>query len=136
MFVEITQRQSGKTTRLVENAINYLNSSPNTIINIVSTKIENSYEIREKLVKNYNIDSDRIVISHKMSIKKVTGSRIIRNYVDEFDFIDDDFLFIDDDAYYTTTINTYSDSVFRQKLLEYYRSYIRISKLKSFLEEI
>jgi hypothetical protein len=60
MYVEISPRQSGKTTRLVEAAATFLRENRNSTIVIVSHSAINSREIkkkiREKLVQDYAIE--------------------------------------------------------------------------------
>lgn len=137
MFVEIAPKETGKIQRLIEDAIKYLNSHQNTIIHLVSYTESQSILIKNKILEEYKCDGSRITISKFMTRKKVSGSRVIKNYVYEFDLMRETvnnmkYLFIDDDAYYASSIGTYSD--FTKRLITHFKkSYNRKKKIENII---
>ncbi len=139
MFVEIAPKETGKIQRLVKDAIKYLNSHQNTIIYLISYSEAQSNQIKDIILEEYNCDSSRIIISKFMTRKKISGSRVIKNYVYGFDLMKEmvnnmKYLFIDDDAYYTTSIGTYSDFT-KQLITHFKKSYNRKKKIENIIEE-
>ena len=107
MYVDVTERQTGKTYRLIENMFYYLKQDKKNIANIVSPNQDYLDDLIMKIIthKYYNKKfTTRIIFSLKM-IK--VGN--VRNYVDEFDFIKKDKIFIDKNAYYCTSLHDHKE---------------------------
>lgn len=100
MIVDINERQSGKTTRLLEHAFKNLRIG-NEIV-LVGHKLEWANDMKKKLLKKYpsiyNLRNN-IIVSSKMIREKI-------NYVDEFAFNRYE-LFIDTNSYYCSTIEPF-----------------------------
>lgn len=102
MYVEVGGRQTGKTTRLVDNMISFLKDNPNKTALIVTKNAENRKRIQREVTNKCGRPCEfRTITSHKM-LPPVGGSSI-KQYVDEFFSIDSDKLVIDRNAYYVGT---------------------------------
>jgi hypothetical protein len=132
MYVEISGRQTGKTTRLVDHAsdelINNINDR-NYLIGLVVFNRANGLRIQELIINKF-IDKIRYMgyanlvglthdarsnnsdvisrlkkkINIQFNMEQPRGGHINKFYVDEFSFIGND-LVINSDAYYCTTPN-------------------------------
>jgi hypothetical protein len=147
MFVEISGRQTGKTTRLVEHAANHLllnaqNSehritivsiTPNhsegikrkivqKIFDILCTSDDNSWVYLTRFFGTDNFTSVVDGLKQRIYVKNTMIRRIGmdtgRYYVDEFSFINSDRLRVLEDSYYCTTPIS---NDFTVELLEYCR---------------
>ena len=83
MYVEISPRQSGKTTRLIEAATNYLRSNSDNTIAIITPTIVRAQEIKNKIVG---------IIGNKFESKIRIGSSV--RYLEELTSIN--YYFFDD----------------------------------------
>lgn len=137
MYLEISGRQTGKTSRLVEHAANNLvtnNHVPDYKICVVSRNMVNSLIITDSILTKvthilleHGLNVDQDVVDHYSSmidkkthmIRDVFGIEVDMWYVDEFDFIDSNRLLRLDNAYYCTTPKNESYSTY---LLDYCRS--------------
>lgn len=137
MFVEIAPRQNGKIQRLVDDAIKYLNSHQNTVINLVSYSEPQSEQIKDKIMEKIQCGGDRIIISNSMKHQTVMGSRVVKNYIYGFDLMREvvnctTCLFIDEDAYYTSSIASCTE--FTKRLITYYKkSYSRKKRIEDII---
>jgi len=101
MYVEIKPRQSGKTTRLVDEVVNFLNSGKNKTALIVAKTGTTRKLIKQKVhEKCGDFCSKRTVTSHKMFESSSTN---LKQFVDEFDILPSNRLSVDKNAYYSTT---------------------------------
>lgn len=138
MFVEIAPNQDGKIEKLVEDAIKYLSGHQNTIIRLVSYSEVQSNQIKDIIVEMCGCSRDRITISKYMTQQKISGSRVVKNYVYGFDLMkefdgDTTCLYIDEDAYYTSSISLCSD--FTKRLTVYFKkTYNRKKRIEGILE--
>jgi hypothetical protein len=99
MYVEVTGRQTGKTTRLVDSIIDYLKNNPDNSALIVA-KGDSRKIIQEKVLLKCGRPCEyRTITSYKMIPPVKEGS--IKQFVDEFGLIKD--LEMDPNAYYTGT---------------------------------
>lgn len=101
-------RQVGKSTRLVKDLEEYLSKNPEAKAHIVAHNGSSQHRLTEMVSPNYR---HRISISGKMKKK-------VKNFVDEFDFIDPKCLFIDSVSNYYSTLNGKYQSEFFQELLD------------------
>jgi len=108
MYVEISPRQSGKTTRLVEAAATYLRVNPDSIIAIVSHSNANSNgiksKIRDRLALNISLEQglewpDDLI--YRM-IDNVYTRRIRKSTRLPLGSVDPDYWFIDEFAFLNT----------------------------------
>jgi len=99
MYVEVTGRQTGKTTRLIDSIIDFLIENPQKSALIVSPDPQRKL-IQEKVYLKCGRPCEyRTITSYKMLPPAKEGS--IRQFVDEFGLVKD--LEIDPNAYYTGT---------------------------------
>jgi hypothetical protein len=137
MYVEISGRQTGKSTRLADHAsdelIQHIND-PVFTIGLVSTNLHRNKRLHE-LIKDMFIEKlgylgwgDKPIPNIDRKIKKFydmvpireNTSNVSQWYVDEFAFIHSDQLLRKDNAYYCTTPN--GDHPFTISLLNHCRS--------------
>jgi len=108
MYVEISPRQSGKTTRLVNAASTFLRENQESTIGIVSHSRANSEEIKRKILTRLELDiswrngmdwpddvTSRVVNNHyKDKIQVRQHTRIQRGYMPPDYWFFDEFAFI------------------------------------------
>lgn len=107
MYVEVSERQTGKTRRMIEDMFKYLEAKEVYEACIVSSGSDYLDTLIPKVLKHPDYKEsyeDRITYSTYMMIEDN-----VRNYVDEFDFIEEKNLFIDKTAYYCTTLEKYQE---------------------------
>lgn len=86
MYLEISGRQTGKTSRLIEHASDYLQNNPTHRIGIVSPNFDSCKRIENQILENCGGD-------YRNNIKKVTSVMDLRGYIfnyvyfDEFSYI-------------------------------------------------
>lgn len=137
MYVEISGRQTGKTTRLVEHAANNLVTNshvPDYKICVVSRNMVDCLIITDKILTKIThillelgLDVNQDVVDRYSSmidkkthmIRDVFGIAVDMWYVDEFDFIDSNRLLTLHNTYYCTTPKNESFSTY---LLDYCRN--------------
>lgn len=132
MYVEISGRQTGKTTRLIEDAAEQLicnlgTTNDNYKIAVISPTLQNSNRIKNQIINkftekatlcgiryysNAELDNKINVFTNMIN---TDYHRIDKFYIDEFSFIDG--LYFSDNAYYTTTPNTSGTDKFMEILL-------------------
>lgn len=102
MYVELSPRQSGKTTRLINALVEFLRENPdNTALLVAPTNNQRS-QILRIIGETYGHDYlYRIITSHKM-IPSRRGT--MKNFVDEYGLIDEKYIFLDENGYYSTTV--------------------------------
>ena len=103
MYLELSGRQTGKTNRLINHAINYLNENPNNTICIVSPNRLNSNRIKDRILQSApHIIESSIVVNFSMLAPR--GHHLYdMYYVDEFSFIHDEHVTMYPNAYYCST---------------------------------
>jgi len=100
MYVEVTGRQTGKTTRLIDSVVDFLIDNPNKTALIVSTDIESRKLIQQKVHNKCGRPCEyRTITSYRMLPSSPTGT--IKQFVDEFGHLKK--LELDCKAYYTGT---------------------------------
>ena len=99
MYVEVTGRQTGKTTRMIDSIVEFLIENPQKSALIVA-KGDSRKMIQEKVLLKCGRPCEyRTITSYKMLPPAKEGS--IKQFVDEFGLIKD--LEVDPKAYYTGT---------------------------------
>jgi hypothetical protein len=123
MFIEVEQRYSGKTTRLVENAYEYLlsdNIAGKICVCAYKLQIAKSVKnlILDKIKSNplftkdqYLIFSKKILTSTSMDDISLRGQTIDKYYVDEFDYMDLKNIVFHPNSYLTSSINESGSSI-------------------------
>jgi len=99
MYVEITGRQTGKTTRMVDDIARFLDENGNKTALVVSFNVANRKILKEKIFNKCGYCVNRVVTSNKM----LPPSDTIKQYVDEFFHIKEKDLVLDKNAYYCGT---------------------------------
>tara|TARA_R110002153_G_scaffold271489_1_gene438895 strand:- start:476 stop:868 length:393 start_codon:yes stop_codon:yes gene_type:complete len=99
MYVEITGRKTGKTTRIIDSIVDFLKQNPDKTALIVA-KGDNRKIIQEKVYHKCGKPCEyRTITSYKMLPASPSGT--IKQFVDDFGLIKD--LELDPKAYYTGT---------------------------------
>ena len=102
MFVEVTGRGMGKTTRMVDSIIEFLTENPDKSALIVAPSGNNRKLIQKKVDEKCGARCQyRTITSHKMLPQSQTPT--IKQFVDEFWMVPPSNLVFDSEAYYTTT---------------------------------
>lgn len=134
MTIEISTRQTGKTTRLIEALGTYLINNPDHVVNLVTCK-----DITGKLIVKHLISAfpslkkeiefkQRLNVSNKMLSQTayptwnnsfVNNKRVFDYYfVDEFEWIPEDNLLVKDNGYYCSSLRDGAPSKFLFKLFQ------------------
>lgn len=100
MYVEVTARQTGKTTRLVDSIIDFLTENPDKSALIVAPNNDSRRHIQNMVQSKCGTPCYyRTITSYKMLQPNHNGT--LKQFVDEFGFIND--LVLDPQGYYTGT---------------------------------
>lgn len=100
MYVEVGGRQTGKSTRLVEDLVNFLQTNRDKTALLVSFDSHSRKRLKEMVFQKCGYDClNRTVTSHKM----LHGVTTMKQYVDEFFYVSEKNLVVDENAYYTGT---------------------------------
>jgi hypothetical protein len=100
MYVEISARQTGKTTRLVDDLVNFLQTNGDKSALVVSSHNPSRKSIKQKIMEKCGLPCvNRTITSHKM----LPPSNSMKQYVDEFFYLEPNKLVLDENAYYTGT---------------------------------
>lgn len=102
MDIILSNRRSGKSTRLVNNIINYLDNNPNNSALIIAPNSDMRKYITKMVVSINPEYINRVITSHKML--NLMNNTTLKQFVDEFTFLSDNCLVIDHNAYYTGSI--------------------------------
>ena len=103
MYVEVLNRQMGKTTRMVESIIDFLSENPDKSALIVAPSGNMRKHIQKKVDEKCGEKCHyRTITSHKMLPQVQTPT--MKQFVDEFWMVPPSNLVVDSKAYYTTTI--------------------------------
>lgn len=106
MVIEVSGRQTGKTTRLINDLVEYRLNNPNHKVCVVSLS---SPALRHRfLMRGISLNNIHFKNSMEMGYN--------RYYVDEFDYINPNNLRFYDNSYFTTSIHC--NTWFTQILLE------------------
>lgn len=120
MYVEVSGRQTGKTTRLVDNVITFLTENPDKSALIVAWNNDMRKRIQKRVRDKCGRRCEhRTITSYKMLEPVPNGS--IKQFVDEFWFINHENLVIDPNAYYTSTIIGDTLNPKASQIIEYYK---------------
>lgn len=127
MIIDINDRQTGKTTRMIEHAVRLLKTTRKEIV-IVGYNVESASYIKKKLLQSFPdmySQRKRILTSSKMIRQKI-------NLVDEFDHNRHE-MFLCDDCYYNGTLKkTLSSFAFElqryQKKLKQDLDFLNVAK--------
>jgi hypothetical protein len=99
MYVEVSGRQTGKSTRMVEDIVLFLEENGGKTALVVSPTGASRKLIKEKIFQKCGYCINRVITSHKM----LPPMNTMKQYVDEFFYVKEKDLFIDGSAYYTGT---------------------------------
>ena len=100
MYVEISGRQTGKSTRMVDDVVNFLQRNGDKSVLIVTCNSQMRKHIKQKIMDKCGLPClSRTITSHKM----LPPADTIKQYVDEFFYMDENKLFVDKNAYYCGT---------------------------------
>lgn len=99
MYVEVSGRQTGKSTRMVEDIALFLEENGGKTALVVSPTGAARKLIKEKIFQKCGYCINRVITSHKM----LPPMNTMKQYVDEFFYVKEKDLFIDGNAYYTGT---------------------------------
>lgn len=99
MYVEITGRQTGKSTRMVDDISNFLEENGNKTVLVVSRDTNSRKLIKQKIFNKCGYCVNRVITSNKM----LPAAETIKQYVDEFFYVRESDLLIDKNAYYCGT---------------------------------
>jgi hypothetical protein len=143
MFIEVEERYSGKTTRLVEDAYQYLLSDEvagkicvvaykmqiaKAMKNLILDRIKTTPNITKD---QYYVYSKKILVSTRMNDVSLRGSIIDKYYVDEFDYMDLENIVFHDNCYLTSSINeTGSSIILNDTFLKKYKNDVNTRKYK------
>lgn len=106
MYVEISPRQTGKTTRLIQAAIGHAKISSSFHSCVVARNHDQYNRIQDRLTAfdGFVEVGMRVHMKRKMESVGYDG-RVARWFIDEFDFFDDHALEIIPMGYYSTTLS-------------------------------
>ncbi len=118
MYVDISDRGTGKTTRLIDSIVEFLNKNPEKQALVVAPTENSRREIKNKVhSKCGDPCSKRTITSYRM----IETGDSINQFVDNFDHINEDEMLIEEGCYYTGTfapegicseiVNTYKKSL-------------------------
>jgi hypothetical protein len=111
MYVEISGRQTGKTTRLVDDVVSFLTQNGDKNALIVSFNEVSRKEIKRKIMEKCGLSClNRTITSHKM----LPPTNSIKQYVDEFFYIRENKLVVDKGAYYCGTPKNGIEGIYEQ----------------------
>lgn len=100
MYVEVGSRQTGKSSRLVEDLVNFLQTNRDKTALLVSFNTQCRKRLKEMVFQKCGYDClNRTITSHKM-LPNVTT---MKQYVDEFFYVSEENLVVDKNAYYVGT---------------------------------
>ena len=123
MFIEVDERRSGKTTRMVEDAYNYLLGDEIAgKVCIVAYKLQIAKSIKNMIIERFNsnpnitnpqlnIYSKKILVDTSMRGVSTRGHIIDKYYVDEFDYMDLENIIFYENSYLTSSINDSGKSI-------------------------
>jgi len=100
MYLEVKEKGSGKTTRLINKMVDFLLENADKAALIV-TPLDSERKFIQKKVHERcgDLCSKRTITSYKM----LEPCETIKQFVDEFDCMLPERLFLDKEAYYSTT---------------------------------
>lgn len=102
MYVEVSGRGTGKSTRLVEDLVNFLETNRDKTALLVSFNTQSRKRLKEMVFQKCGYNClNRTITSHKM-LPSLANSTM-KQYVDEFFYVPEKNLVIDESAYYTGT---------------------------------
>jgi hypothetical protein len=102
MYVEVSGRQTGKTSRLIDSVIEFLTQNPHKTALIVGHNNGSRKDIQKKIHDKCGRPCEyRTITSHKMLPPTPSGT--IKQFVDEFWLIPEKNLVIDQNAYYNAS---------------------------------
>lgn len=143
MFIEVEERKSGKTSRLVEDAFKYLLSDEIAgKICVIAYKMQIAKQMKNLILERiksvpnitkdqYYIYSKKILVSTRMNDISLRGNIIDKYYVDEFDYMDLDNIVFHKNCYLTSSINETGHSIIlNDEFLKKYKNDVNTRKYK------
>jgi thymidine kinase len=116
MYLEVGNRGTGKTTRLVENVITFLKNNIDKSALIITKSEYRRKDIQKEVYNKCGRPCEhRVITSYKMITPKVT----IKQFVDELWSIEPKNLIFDKNAYYTGKPGPFFNSVI-DEILNYH----------------
>lgn len=103
MIVDIGPRQSGKTTRLLQDMTQFLVDNPDKSTLLVSKNNNLRREFKKKVSDICGDCKHRVITSYKML--PPSPNNTFKQYVDEFGLMSSDNLVLDHNAYYNSSYN-------------------------------
>lgn len=101
MYVEVSGRGTGKSTRMVEDIVTFLEENGNKTVLVVSPTVNSRKLIKEKIFQKCGLPClNRTITSHKMLPPNMES---MKQYVDEFFYVPEKNLVVDENAYYVGT---------------------------------
>ena len=108
MELDLGARQTGKTTRLIDSVIQFLESNTNRSAVIVTNNTSSRRLIMDKVVDRCWECQHRLIGSHRMLPGLNPDNS--KHFIDELGVMKREHVFIDKNAYYnTSSYNGYSD---------------------------
>jgi len=100
MYVEISGRGTGKTTRMVDDIVNFLETNGDKSALVVAPTNSTRRLIKEMIFQKCGLSClNRTITSHRM----LPPGRTMKQYVDEFFHVPEKYLLVDKNTYYTGT---------------------------------
>lgn len=96
MYVDYDNFKSGKTTRLVDSLVDYLESNPNETVMVVAPTYQDRKKIINRVADKCYQCQFRAISSYKML------DTSMKHFVDDYTQIDEENLFLCKKSYYTT----------------------------------
>lgn len=131
MTIEISTRQTGKTTRLIEALGTYLTNNPDHVVNLVTCKGDLGKRTLHHLINAFPSLKNDILIKHRLvcstnmvnnipfSSYGINKKRVFDYYfVDEFEWISEDNLLVKENGYYCSSLKDGAPSKFLFKLFQ------------------
>jgi hypothetical protein len=101
MYVEINGRRTGKTTRMVEDIVNFLETNRDKNALVIAPDNGSRKRLKELIFEKCGFGClNRTITSHKMLTPNLNT---MKQYVDEFFYLPEKYLVVDKNAYYTGT---------------------------------
>lgn len=136
MYLEVSIRQCGKTTRLIQSVLKAAAENPDKRIIVTVPHSEDRNRAMEFENRIGKMNNDAIPLNVFVGYNMAT-SKISINFVDDANFVKPSDLHIDDDAYYVVCLEDNSEyelNVFIKELLVYY--YTKQHEEYSIIKEI
>ena len=91
MYVEVSGRQTGKSTRMVEDIVLFLEENGGKTALVVSPTGASRKLIKEKIFQKCGYCINRVITSHKM----LPPMNTMKQYVDEFFYVKEKIIYLE-----------------------------------------